>query len=83
MTDTPRIAFVMDALAGLSLKKDSTLAMIRAAQQRGWQVLTLGVEDMLLKEGVASGLVRPLTLTEPFFSQPVRQRARRATKLSD
>ncbi len=69
MTDTPRIAFVMDPLAGLSLKKDSTLAMIRAAQQRGWQVLSLGLEDLLLKEGKVSGLVRPLTLTEPFFGR--------------
>ena len=69
MTDTPRIAFVMDPLEGLSLKKDSTLAMIRAAQQRGWQVLTLGLADMLLKNGTVCGLVRPLMLTEPFFSR--------------
>ena len=33
-----KIAFVMDPLEGLSLKKDSTLAMIRAAQRRGWEV---------------------------------------------
>lgn len=69
MTDTPRIAFVMDPLEGLTLKKDSSLAMIRAAQQRGWQVFCLGIEDMLLAEGRACGLIRRLTLTEPFFSR--------------
>jgi len=69
VTDTPRIAFVMDPLEGLSLKKDSTLAMIRAAQQRGWQVLTLGLADMLLKDGTVCGLVRSLRLTEPFYSR--------------
>jgi len=69
VTDTPRIAFVMDPLEGLALKKDSTLAMIRAAQQRGWQVYTLGLEDMLLTGGRVSGLIRTLSLTEPFFSR--------------
>ncbi len=69
MTDTPRIAFVMDPLDGLALKKDSTLAMIRAAQTRGWQIFTLGLEDLLLDRGRVSGLIRPLELTEPFFSR--------------
>ncbi|MEM8766415.1 MAG: glutathione synthase [Pseudomonadota bacterium] len=68
MTDTPRIAFVMDPPAGFALKKDSTLAMIRAAQQRGWDVSYLGVDDMLLHEGRAHGLLKQFRLTEPFFS---------------
>ena len=61
-----KIAFVMDPLAGLSLKKDSTLAMIRAAQQRGWQVSYLEQGDLLLHEQEPHGLLRPLQLTGPF-----------------
>jgi glutathione synthase len=63
----PRIAFVMDPLPGLSLKKDSTLAMIRAAQRRGWEVACLGVDDLLLHEGRAKGLLRSLQLSDAFL----------------
>ncbi len=59
----------MDPLDTLALKKDSTLAMIRAAQERGWRVGCLGTEDLLLHDGVAKGYLRSLRLTEPFFSR--------------
>ena len=65
-SNSPRIAFVMDPLDGLSLKKDSTLAMIRSAQQRNWQIYCLGLQDLLLHEGQAKALMSSLTLTEPF-----------------
>lgn len=57
----------MDPLDGLNLKKDSTLAMIRAAQARGWQVSWLGIGDMVLHEGTVKGFLRPLRLTQPFM----------------
>ena len=56
----------MDPLESLSLKKDSTLAMIRAAQARGWQVGWLGPGELLLHEGRAHGLIRSLRLTDAF-----------------
>jgi glutathione synthase len=56
----------MDPLPGLSLKKDSTLAMIRAAQQRGWQVSYLDQGDLLLHEHEPHGLLRSLQLTGAF-----------------
>jgi glutathione synthase len=68
VTDTPRIAFVMDPLATLALKKDSTLAMIRAAQQRNWQITCLGIGDLVLHEGAAKGLMRTLKLSQPLFN---------------
>ena len=55
-----KIAFVMDPLKGLSLKKDSTLAMIRAAQQRGWEVSYLEQGDLLLHEFAPHGMLRQL-----------------------
>ncbi len=61
-----RIAFVMDPLPSLSLKKDSTLAMIRAAARRGWQVYYVGQGDLLLRDGEAFGLLHPLRLLGRF-----------------
>ncbi|HEX7036875.1 MAG TPA: hypothetical protein VF210_13955, partial [Pseudomonadales bacterium] len=61
-----RIAFVMDPLPSLSLKKDSTLAMIRAAQRRGWRVFYLEQRDLVLRQGEAYGFLHPLRLTGRF-----------------
>jgi glutathione synthase len=63
---TTRIAFVMDPLASLSLKKDSTLAMIRAAQRRDWEIFFIGQGDLLSRDGAVFALMRPLRLTGRF-----------------
>ncbi len=61
-----RIAFVMDPLDSLALKKDSTLAMIRACQLRGLDVYYLEQQDLTLLEGEVSGLARTLHLRDDF-----------------
>jgi glutathione synthase len=61
-----RIAFVMDPLASLNLKKDSTLAMIRAATRRGLHVSYLGMEDLYLDREQPFGQFRPLRLLGDF-----------------
>jgi len=61
-----KVAFVMDPLESLSLKKDSTLTMIRAAQRRGWEVSYLEQGDLLLHEFQPYGLLRSLQLTGAF-----------------
>jgi len=61
-----RIAFVMDPLPSLSLKKDSTLAMIRAAMRRGWEIYYTGQGDLLLHEGEVHGFLHPLRLLGKF-----------------
>jgi glutathione synthase len=61
-----KIAFVMDPLESLSLKKDSTLAMIRACQQRDLEVLYLRQQDLLLWEDQVYGIARSLVLSERF-----------------
>ena len=60
--DGLKIAFVMDPISTLSLIKDSTLAMIRAAQRRGWQISYLEQQDLLLSEGEPQGVLRSLEL---------------------
>ena len=73
----PRIAFVMDPLESLSLKKDSTLAMIRAAQARGWAIAYLNQGDLLFHDNRIQVFSRSLRLTEPFASSldPAHARA--------
>jgi glutathione synthase len=61
-----KIAFVMDPLDTLSLKKDSTLAMIRAAATRGWQVSYLRQEDLFFDGVAPCGVLRDLELAGRF-----------------
>lgn len=68
MSRDVRIAFIIDPIEHLSVKKDSTLAMIRAAQSRNWQITCFGVDDMILHEGEAKALARATRLTEPYAS---------------
>ena len=82
MKNPPKIAFIMDSLDALSLKKDSTLAMIHAAQSRNWQISYLGIEDLCLHEGVVHALLKPLQLVGAFaesstFPRAIRSRERR------
>ncbi len=58
------IGVVMDPLDTINPKKDSTLAMMRAAQSRGWRVQVMGVGDLYLRDGVCHARMRPLTLQE-------------------
>ena len=57
-----RIAFVTDPVAALNVKKDSTLAMMRAAQRRGWRISALGIGDLALQHGQAVGWCRDFVL---------------------
>ncbi len=65
----PKFAFVMDPLDNLALKKDSTLAMIRACQLRDITVYYLRQEDIHLWEGVVCGMVRTLRLEDKFCAE--------------
>lgn len=48
---TRRIGFVMDPLAAITPKKDSTLAMMLAAQARGWELREIHLDDLALEAG--------------------------------
>jgi glutathione synthase len=62
----PSIAFVMDPLESLSVKKDSTIAMMRAAQTRGWPVTVFMQQDLLYANHEPIGIGRRVELLEPF-----------------
>ena len=52
----------MDPIAGIKYAKDSTLAMLLAAQARGFELHYLEQQDLFLRDGIAMGHARPLSV---------------------
>jgi glutathione synthase len=57
-----RIGVVMDPIGAIAYAKDSTLAMLLAAQARGFALSYLELRDLSLRDGIAFGRARPLTV---------------------
>jgi glutathione synthase len=62
MPNRIRLAVVMDPIEDIKYAKDTTLAMLLAAQSRGYELLYLTQTDLCLRDGVARGLARELTV---------------------
>ena len=62
----PKIAFLMDPIETVSVKKDSTLAMSAAAQLRGRDIFYLQQDGLVLSAGVVTALTRSLRLRDDF-----------------
>src|SRR5271168_5415284 len=63
-----RVVVVMDSIAAIKPAKDSTLAMLLAAQARGWQLFYAEQKDLWLRDGIAWGRLAPLKV----FDDPAR-----------
>ncbi|MDR0781934.1 MAG: glutathione synthase [Pseudomonadales bacterium] len=59
---TVRLAVVMDPIQSINFKKDTTLAMLLAAQKRGWELWYIEPGDLYLAKGVAMANMRPITV---------------------
>lgn len=55
-----RIGIVMDPIETVIYKKDSSLAMLWAAQDRGWELYYMTLGDLFLRNGEAWAQMRPL-----------------------
>jgi glutathione synthase len=55
-----RLGIIMDPIGSINFKKDSTLAMLLAAQKKGWTLFYMEQADLYLAKGEARGLMRPL-----------------------
>jgi glutathione synthase len=55
-----RIGVVMDPIATINYKKDSTMAMLWEADKRGCEIFYFEQKDLFLLDGVAAGLSRSL-----------------------
>ena len=52
----------MDPIGAIAYAKDSTLAMLLAAEKRGFALSYLEQGDLMLRDGIAIGRTRPLTV---------------------
>ncbi|WP_137885920.1 glutathione synthase [Pseudomonas sp. 2FE] len=59
-----RLGIVMDPIARISFKKDSSLAMLLAAQARGWSLFYMEQPDLYQIGGEARARMRPLKVFE-------------------
>ena len=59
---TIKLGVVMDPIAAINYKKDTTLAMLWAAQARDWQLFYMEQTDLYLEQGVARAGMSQLTV---------------------
>jgi glutathione synthase len=62
MTSAKRLGVVMDPIGAINYLKDSTLAMLLAAQARGFALSYLEQRDLAMRDGLGLGRMRPLTV---------------------
>jgi len=65
---TVRVGIIMDPIAQISFKKDSSLAMLLAAQARGWELHYMEQRDLYQQGSQARARTRPLQV----FNDPAR-----------
>lgn len=67
---TTKLGVVMDPIQTIHVKKDSTLAMLLAAQERGWDIYYMQPHDLFLQEGTVfatMGLLKVSADPEQWF----------------
>ncbi len=62
----PKVAFVVDPLETLNVKKDSSIAMMCAAQRRGWEIQSIGLKDLCWRDGSASAFAQEVIINSVF-----------------
>jgi len=68
MATRPRIAVLMDPIASINPAKDSTLAMMLAAQERDAELFYFEQRDLWVRDGVARARLRPVTVRKDLQS---------------
>ncbi|MCG8523942.1 MAG: glutathione synthase, partial [Pseudomonadales bacterium] len=58
---TIKLGIVMDPIDKISYKKDTSLAMLWAAAERGWQISYMEQQDLFQRDGLAMAHMKTLT----------------------
>ena len=82
MSSRVRLVVVMDPIEAIKPAKDSTLAILLAAQARGWELLYAEQKDLYLRDGVAWGRLAPLQVFDDLRTWFTRGAPKKA-KLGD
>ena len=61
---TTRLGIVMDSISTIKVHKDSSFAMLLAAQARGWQLVYMEQADLYLQDGRAFASMRRLRVRD-------------------
>ena len=59
-----KVGIVMDPIESITVKKDTTLAMMLAAQHRGWDLRYMQMGDLFVRDGVAHARIRPVEVRD-------------------
>ena len=59
---TVKLAVVMDSILSINFKKDTTLAMLNAAQKKGWQIFYIEQDGLYLEDGKAMAIMQDLSV---------------------
>lgn len=59
---TIKLGVVMDPITNINYKKDTTMAMLWAAQDRDWELFYMEQSDLYLEQGTARARMAPLTV---------------------
>ena len=58
------VGIVMDPVGSIIVKKDTTLAMMLAAQRRGWALRYMELGDLFVRDGTAHARMRPIEVRD-------------------
>lgn len=61
---TIKLGVVMDPIQSITVKKDTTLAMLLAAQKRGWEIHYMEQQDLYLDQDKAKARMRHLSVAD-------------------
>ncbi|MGK2914537.1 MAG: glutathione synthase [Porticoccaceae bacterium] len=61
-----KLGVIMDPIAGINPKKDTTLALLLAAQSRGWSLYYMEQRDLALENGRAVARRAPLQVVDAY-----------------
>ncbi|MFV7768893.1 MULTISPECIES: glutathione synthase [Shewanella] len=59
-----KLGIVMDPISDINIKKDSSFAMLMAAQSRGYELYYMEMQDLAMVNGVAMGNMRRLSVQQ-------------------
>ncbi len=59
-----KLGIVMDPIESINVKKDTSLAMLLAAQERNWEIQYMLQTDLFMEDGISKGIMRRLTVSD-------------------
>ena len=61
-----KLGIVMDSIAAINIKKDTSFAMLLEAQSRGWQLFYMELNDLFMRNGRAFARTRTINVQRDF-----------------